>query len=74
MTLDEAHRVQEKWKASHGAQTCEHWQLVDPFLSKNGKYTGYVVCMECGEVIVDPAQQPSPGQVKTLEELFFEEG
>lgn len=74
MTLDEASRVQEKWKANHGAQTCQHMQLVDPFLSINGRYTGYVGCMDCGEVFVDPAQQFSSGDVKTLEELFSEKG
>ena len=73
MTLDGVIRLQEKWKAQHGAQGCQHRQLVDPFLSKNGRYTGYVGCMECGEVLVDPAQQLSSDKVKTLEELFLEE-
>ena len=73
MTLPEAHRVQEKWKAKHGVKICQHWQLVDPLLSKHGRYTGFVSCMDCGEVFVDPNQQLSSDKVKTLDEHFADE-
>lgn len=33
--------------------TCRHKRLVDRILTDNGKETGKVRCLECGEVIAD---------------------
>lgn len=34
--------------------TCAHQRLIDEVLTRDGKRTGKVRCLECGEVIADP--------------------
>ena len=46
MTLDEAGRRQAAWKAKHGDKICKHMRMVDYLISKNGRNTGYVVCIK----------------------------
>jgi hypothetical protein len=48
--------------------------MVDYLISKKGKNTGYLVCMECGEAFLDPLKHISRRQIKTLEELAAEDG
>jgi transcription elongation factor Elf1 len=74
MTLDEAGRRQAAWKAKHGDKICKHERIVDSLISKKGKSTGYLVCMECGEAFLDPLKQIDRRRFKTLEELAAEEG
>lgn len=74
MTLDEAGRLQEAWKAKHRGKICKHMRVVDYLNSKKGRNTGYVVCKECGEAFLDPLKQISRGYFKTLEELAAEDG
>ena len=74
MTLDEAGRRQAAWKAKHGDKICKHMRMVDYLISKNGRNTGYVVCMECGEAFVDPVKQLSPAKIKELKELLAQDG
>ena len=69
MTLDEAGRRQEVWKTKHGKKICYHSRVVDSLVSKKGKSTGYLVCLECGEAFLDPLKQIVQGQSKPLEEL-----
>ena len=73
MTLDEAGRRQAAWKTKHGAKICKHERMVDNLISKKGRNTGYVVCMECGEVFVDPGKQLSPAKIKKLKELLAQD-
>jgi hypothetical protein len=73
MTLDEAGRRQAAWRAKQGEKICKHERMVDYLLSKKGKNTGYLVCMECGEVFIDPMKYAVRDHLKTLEELAAEE-
>lgn len=36
--------------------TCVHGRLIDDVLTKRGKRTGQVRCLECGEIFDDPYQ------------------
>jgi len=74
MNLDEAGRRQAAWKAKHGDKICKHMRMVDSLISKKGRNTGYLVCLECGEVFLDPLKQLSPAKAKKLEELLAKEG
>ena len=49
MTLDDARRLQEKWKANHGGTTCYHKQLHNDVMPPTESQTTQRVCMECGE-------------------------
>ena len=73
MTLDEAGRRQEIWKAKQGDKACKHMRMVDSLISKKGKNTGYLVCMECGEAFLDPLKQIDRRYFKTLEQLQADE-
>jgi hypothetical protein len=37
-------------------RTCRHGRLIDDVLTKSGKRTGQVRCLECGAVFDDPYQ------------------
>ncbi len=54
MTLDDAIRFQEKWKAKPDTIICKHTQLFDHLTSASGEKTNSVVCLVCVEVSVDP--------------------
>lgn len=73
MTLDEAGRRKEAWKAKHSDQICKHERMVDYLLSKKGKNTGYLVCLECGEVFIDPMKYAVQDHLRTLDELAAED-
>jgi hypothetical protein len=45
--------VQETKKVTL-APTCAHQRLIDDVLTKSGKRTGQVRCLECGVVFADP--------------------
>ena len=70
MTLDEAIRLQEKWKATRSGETCQHDQLLEYLRLKNGERTDYKVCLVCGEVYLNPRKPLTPAEFKTLVELF----
>jgi len=53
MTLEDARRLQEKWRTRHGDKSCNHSQLINPLMSRDGANTGNVVCLVCGEVSFD---------------------
>lgn len=53
MTLDDAKRLQEKWKGTYGNRVCRHTQLFDYLRSENGSTSDYSVCLICGEVYLD---------------------
>ncbi|TKB92337.1 MAG: hypothetical protein E8D40_07745 [Nitrospira sp.] len=38
------------------ATTCVHGRLIDDVLTKMGKRTGQVRCLECGTIFTDPYQ------------------
>ncbi len=73
MTLDEAGRRQEAWNAKNGTKDCQHTRMVDYLLTKKRKNTGYLVCLECGEVFIDPMKHAVRDHLKTLAELADEE-
>lgn len=73
MTLDEAGRRAAAWKAKYGEKVCKHERMVDYLLTKKGKNTGYLVCMECGEVFIDPMKCDVRDHLKPLAELAAEE-
>ena len=73
MTLDEAGRRQAAWKAKKGSKDCQHGRMVDYLLTKKGKNTGYLVCLECGEVFIDPMKYAVRDHLKPLVELAAEE-
>ena len=72
MTLDEAGRLQEAWKAKYGEKVCKHERMVDYLISKKGKNTGYLVCEECGGAFLDPLKHLSPRKIQPLDKLFSE--
>ena len=72
MTFDEAGRQQEAWKTTHGSKTCKHERMVDYLISRKGRNTGYLVCLECGEAFLDPLKKLSPRKIQALDELFSE--
>ena len=59
MTLDEAGRLQEKWKATHGDQPCFHNRVVDSLTTSDGQKTEQFVCRECGTIYSGPLQSQS---------------
>ena len=74
MTLDEARIHQERWTTKYGHKICKHTQVNDFLTVRKRRILEYLVCMECGEVHVNPRKQLSLNKVKTLEEIFSEEG
>ena len=36
------------------ARTCRHGRIIDDVLTKTGKRTGQVRCLECGAIFDDP--------------------
>lgn len=73
MTLDDAIRLQEKWKANNNGYNCQHNQLLDHLRSPNGNDLNHKVCLICGEMFKDPTQQLSLTEFKTLRELSAKE-
>lgn len=53
MTLDDAGRLQEKWRLKYGNRVCLHTQLFVYLKSENASNAGYCVCLLCGEVYRD---------------------
>jgi hypothetical protein len=51
----EAQRVQSTRKIGP-VTTCAHSRLIDDVLTRSGKRTGKVRCLECGSTIDDPSQ------------------
>ncbi|MFO0700858.1 MAG: hypothetical protein U0236_16670 [Nitrospira sp.] len=55
----ETHMIQETaQKSSRVASTsfCAHQRLIDDVLTRGGKRTGKVRCLECGNIFDDPYQ------------------
>ncbi len=51
----ETQAIQEPKKvASSPARTCTHQRLIDDVLTRGGRRTGKVRCVECGAVFEDP--------------------
>lgn len=71
MTLDQANRSKERWITKNEHKICTHRQVNDFLTVKNRRILEYLVCMECGEVHVNPRKKLSSN--KTLEELAVEE-
>ncbi len=72
MTIDKAGRRRAAWKSKQGAKTCQHMNLINVLTVKNKKIRDYFVCVECGEVYIDPKKLRSSDNVKSLEELAAE--
>ncbi len=54
MNLDEAGRLQEAWKTTHGDRPCNHTRIVDRLLTEDGQSTEKLACRECGAIHLDP--------------------
>lgn len=55
----EAHMVQEIGQKSSRTTTtsfCTHQRIIDDVLTRTGKRTGKVRCLECGTIFDDPYQ------------------
>ncbi len=53
MTLDDAIRLQELWKAKHNQTICKHTQIFEFLRSEDGRKAGSLICLVCGEVYTD---------------------
>ncbi|MDH4153978.1 MAG: hypothetical protein OEV01_09370 [Nitrospira sp.] len=54
-----AHMVQEAERKSSRTTTtsfCTHQRIIDDVLTRSGKRTGKVRCLECGTIYDDPCQ------------------
>ncbi len=54
MTLDEAGRLQETWKAKKRKNPWLHRRMVEYLYDEEGKTTGNLVCRECGGIFHNP--------------------
>ncbi|NJN69857.1 MAG: hypothetical protein HC801_06035 [Nitrospira sp.] len=55
----ETHMIQETGRKSSGTTSnvcCTHQRLIDNILTRGGKRTGKVRCLECGTIFDDPYQ------------------
>lgn len=55
MTLDDAVRLQEKWKARMDQKICDHRQVISDLVLPDGITTNQKVCMVCGAVHGSPS-------------------
>ncbi len=66
MTLREAFRLQDRFKAKYGGTGCTHGDLVDPLFSEKGQDIGFLVCLICGDVYVERDKPLSPTEFQAV--------
>ncbi len=74
MTLQGAHRLQERFKAKHDRIICAHRDSVEPLFLETGQDLGFLVCLVCGSVYKSRYQPLSPHELTILENLVTEDG